>query len=239
MNGQATILIVDDDDDIRRMIAVYLQQAGMATVLAEDGLTALKHVARGGIDLVILDVMMKGIDGIEVCRRIRETSYVPLLFLSAKSAEWDKVHGLATGADDYLSKPFSPIELVARVNAHLRRVSYMGRTPDVTSTNRIVRNGLEIDLLSRTVFLFGKEIRLTKTEYDILVLLAQHPNRVFPSEEIFERVWGERGMEGNNTVMVHISRLREKLGKHAGELDLIVNMWGVGYKIQENRIPGN
>ncbi|WP_246183433.1 response regulator transcription factor [Paenibacillus methanolicus] len=162
-----------------------------------------------------------------MCRRIRDFSKVPIMLVSAKSADWDKVHGMDVGADDYITKPFSPVELVARVKAHLRRASYTNEPPKAVVSGMIMPGGLIIDHASRSASLHGQPIRLAKTEFEILLLLARHPNRVFPADEIYERVWDENGPGSHNAVMVHISRLREKLGQVDGETEWISNVWGV------------
>ncbi|WP_242220954.1 response regulator transcription factor [Bacillus cereus group sp. BfR-BA-01380] len=229
---QQSILVVDDDKDIVEMIEVYLQQEGYKVVKAYDGEQALQLFSEHDIELAILDIMMPMMDGIEVCRRIREKYNIPVMFLSAKATDVDKVIGLSTGADDYIVKPFSIIELVARVKAQLRRYTYLNRTPVQMLEKKIQIRGLEIDENSRKVLLYGEYINLTKTEYEILHLMATHPNRVFTLEEIYESVWREAAYESNNTVMVHLARLRGKIEANPKESKFIQNVWGVGYKIE-------
>ncbi|MFB9329977.1 response regulator transcription factor [Paenibacillus aurantiacus] len=231
-----SVLVVDDDADIRRMIGIYLRQADIDAVLAEDVEDALRRLAVQPVGLVLLDIMMPGVDGFELCRRIRELSKVPIMFVSAKTADWDKVHGLDVGADDYMTKPFSPAELVARVKAHLRRAAYSSEPPKEAAADSGLHAGIAVDPERRSVTVYGQPVRLTKTEFDILWLLVQHPNRVFPADEIYERVWGEHGPGSPNAVMVHISRLREKLGQMSGESEWIANVWGVGYKISDGLV---
>ncbi|MDZ5608091.1 response regulator transcription factor [Bacillus pseudomycoides] len=230
---QKSILIVDDDADIVQLIEVHLKQDGFKVLRAYNGVEALDILETNDIQLAILDIMMPAMDGIEVCRRIRERHNIPVMFLSAKSNDIDKVIGLSTGADDYIAKPFSMMELVARVKAQIRRYTYFNQAPSEINEKKIQIRGLEIDELSRKVMLYGKSINLTKTEYDILYLMAKNRNRVFTLEEIYENVWRERAHESNNTVMVHIARLRNKIEENPRESAIIQNVWGVGYKIED------
>lgn len=176
---------------------------------------------------------MPEIDGIELCRRIRESKPIPIIMLSARTSDMDKVFGLGAGADDYISKPFSSIELIARIKAQLRRYTYLNNRTQPVTDHKLYIQELTIDPAARSVSLYGKSVKLTKTEYDILLLLAQNRNRVFTMEEIYEKVWKERYFSGNNSVMVHIARLREKIDDHLRESKIIKNIWGVGYKIEE------
>ncbi|NWK70329.1 response regulator transcription factor [Bacillus paramycoides] len=217
-----SILIVDDDRDIIRFINVNLKQEGFTVFSADNGEEALEILNNNNIQLAILDVMMPQMDGIELCRRIRETHSIPIMFLSAKSSDVDKVIGLSTGADDYIVKPFSTIEFIARVKAQLRRYTYFNQNTVQVIEKKINIRGLEIDEVSRAVMLYGQAINLTKTEYDILHLMAAARNRVFTIEEIYE---------SNNTVMVHIARLKNKIEGNPKEPKFIQNVWGVGYKI--------
>ncbi|MEK7017095.1 response regulator transcription factor [Bacillus sp. FSL R9-9410] len=226
-----SILIVDDDRDIIRFINVNLEQEGFTIYSADNGEEALEILNNNDIQLAILDVMMPQMDGIELCRRIREKYSLPIMFLSAKSSDIDKVIGFSTGADDYIVKPFSTIEFIARVKAQLRRYTYFNQNTVQEMEKKISIRGLEIDEVSRTVTLYGDTINLTKTEYDILYLMAVARNRVFTIEEIYESVWKERAHESNNTVMVHIARLRNKIEESSKEPKFIQNVWGVGYKI--------
>ncbi len=227
------ILVVDDEQAIADLIEIHLLAEGYRVRKADNGADALRIVAEEDPDLVVLDIMMPGMDGLEVCRAIRRERNVPILMLSAKSEDVDKILGLKTGADDYLTKPFNPLELTARVKAQLRR--YLALNPASAMAREagvIAVGGLRIDQRGRSVTKDGREIALTPTEYDILVLLASHPGRVFSSEEIFERVWKERYFQSNNTVMVHIRRLREKVEDDPSHPTLIRTVWGVGYKIE-------
>jgi DNA-binding response OmpR family regulator len=226
-----SILIVDDDQDIIQFINVNLIQEGFTVFSADNGEEALEIINHNSIQLAILDIMMPQMDGIELCRRIREKHSLPIMFLSAKSSDIDKVIGFSTGADDYIVKPFSTIEFVARVKAKLRRYTYFNQNNVQVIEKKINIRGLEIDEVSRTVMLYGQAINLTKTEYAILHLMGVARNRVFTIEEIYESVWKERAHESNNTVMVHIARLRNKIEENSKEPKFIQNVWGVGYKI--------
>ncbi|MDQ0178308.1 response regulator transcription factor [Bacillus chungangensis] len=223
------ILVVDDDKDIVKLISIYLKNEGFDVVVANNGEDALNMIQQSDVDLVILDIMMPGIDGIEVCRRIREKHVIPIIMLSAKTEDMDKIYGLMTGADDYMIKPFNPLELIARIKSLIRR-SYQYKSV-VKNKNLLTIGDIEIDKTSHTVLTKGAPISLTAKEFDILYLLASHLGRVFSTEEIFELIWKEAYVYSNNTVMVHISNLREKLEKALG-YKLIKTVWGVGYKIE-------
>lgn len=226
----ATILVVDDEAAIADLVEIHLLAAGYDVLKAADGDAALAAVDRCPPDLVILDVMMPGTDGIEACRRIRAERDIPVLMLSARSEVSDKVLGLGIGADDYVVKPFNPLELVARVKALLRR--YRGRDDaPVGDADDIISNGLVVSRAKHLVTVDGSPVSLTPTEFAIVDLLAANPGRVFSSEEIFERVWREPYLQSNNTVMVHIRRIREKLETDPRHPTLIKTVWGVGYKL--------
>lgn len=229
------VLIVDDEREIAELIEIYLRNEGFQTSIAGDGEEALELYGREPYDLVILDIMMPRMDGLEVCRKLRKDQSVPILMVSAKTQDMDKIMGLMTGADDYMAKPFNPMELIARVRSLLRR-SYQYSKPDGGSSGRDsgkeLRLGqLRIDKMSHIADVEGRPLQLTSTEFGILYLLASQPGRVFSAEDIFQQVWKEKYFESNNTVMVHISKLRDKLEKELGE-KLIVTVWGVGYKIE-------
>lgn len=227
------ILVVDDDKEILDLIEFNLKNEDYHVLKASNGEEALRFVESNDIQLIILDIMMPEVDGMEVCRRVRMTKNIPIIILSAKASEIDKVIGLSTGADDYVIKPFSIIELIARVKAQLRRYVYLNNSnKDKVEDNLIKVNGLEINKETFEVKVYGKDISLTKTEYEIVLLMAENPNRVFPLEEIFGRVWREKYFQGNNTVMVHIARIREKLEENPREPQIIKTVWGVGYKIE-------
>lgn len=210
-----------------------MKNEGYSVLKAYNGNDALQLVGNNDIHLIILDIMMPGIDGMEVCRRVRMTKNIPIIILSAKSLEIDKVIGLSTGADDYIVKPFSTMELIARVKAQLRRYIYLNDNTKEKSEDCLINiNGLQINKETRSVKVYEKGINLTKTEYEIVLLMAENPNRVFPLEEIFQRVWKEKYFQGNNTVMVHIARIREKIEENPREPKIIKTVWGVGYKIE-------
>ena len=226
------ILIVDDDDKIARLIEIYLQNEGFVVTKAGNGHEALEIVEKEPIQLIILDVMMPGLDGIEVCIKIRESHTTPILMLSAKDSDMDKINGLMTGADDYMVKPFNPLELVARVKSLLRRSSYSGSNSTQESVNGIKIGPLQLDKDTHSVTVYGSPVKLTPIEFGILYLLASYPGRVFSSEEIFELIWKDKYFDSNNSVTVHISRLREKLEKEMDGEKLIHTVWGVGYKLE-------
>ncbi len=227
------VLVVDDESDMRQLVGMYLDNFGYEWGEAENGKEALKKLETDHYDFVVLDIMMPEMDGLSVCKEIRKTSDVPIIFLTAKGEEWNRVNGLRMGADDYIVKPFSTIEFIARVKAQLRRYTYFNQNAVQVIEKKINIRGLEIDEVSRTVMLYGETINLTKTEYEILYLMAAAKNRVFTIEEIYESVWKERAYESNNTVMVHIARLRNKIEEDPKEPKFIQNVWGVGYKIED------
>ncbi|QGQ99447.1 DNA-binding response regulator [Paenibacillus psychroresistens] len=225
------ILIVDDDSKIAQLIEIYLKNEGYRSVKAINGFEALDIMDSQLIHLVILDVMMPGMDGLQVCLKIREKQITPILMLSAKDGDMDKITGLISGADDYMVKPFNPMEMVARVKSLLRR-AYFSLQMSPPSEHLIRLHSLQIDKQSHSVTVGGKVVRLTPIEFGILFLLASHLGRVFNSEEIFELIWKEKYYESNNSVTVHMSRLREKLEKEMDGEKLIHTVWGVGYKIE-------
>lgn len=225
---RATILIADDEAEIADLIALHLEKEGYHLIKVSDGKEAVRVIQSHPIDLVILDIMMPGLDGYEVTRQIREQHRMPIIFLSAKTSDLDKITGLVMGADDYMTKPFNPMELVARVNAQLRRSMQLNQ-PAMGNTSVLEAGGLIIDPDKRSVVLYGNSIELTPKEFDILYLLASHPKKVFSAENIFRQVWGEDYYEGGNTVMVHIRTLRKKLGEDASKDKWIKTVWGVGY----------
>ncbi|MFJ7971445.1 vancomycin resistance response regulator transcription factor, VanR-F/VanR-M family [Psychrobacillus sp. NPDC096389] len=224
-----TILIADDEEEIADLVAIHLEKEGYHIIKVSDGQEVIHAVEAQVIDLLILDIMMPKMDGYEVTRRIREQHNMPIIFLSAKTSDFDKVQGLVIGADDYMTKPFIPIELVARVNAQLRR--YMKLNQPKTKQNlNLEFGGLMISPEQRTVILYGKNIELTPKEFEILYLLASNPNKVYSAEDIFQKVWGDAYYESGNTVMVHIRTLRKKLEEDKRKDKMIKTVWGVGYK---------
>lgn len=224
--GRVTILIADDEKEIADLIAMYLEQEGYETIKVYDGEAAVQAANARRIDLAILDIMMPKLDGHEVTRTLREHYRMPIIFLSAKTSDLDKITGLVIGADDYMTKPFNPMELVARVKAQLRRSMQLNRPAEGTA-KVIEIGGLCIDPDKRAVTRNGQAIELTPKEFDILALLATHPNKVFGAEHIFRQVWGESYFESGNTVMVHIRTLRKKLGDDKNKY--VRTVWGVGY----------
>jgi DNA-binding response OmpR family regulator len=222
-----SILIADDQEDIADLIAIYLKNEGYHVIKVSDGQEAVRVVETQSIDLLILDIMMPIMDGYEVTRRIRERYNMPIIFLSAKTSDFDKVQGLVIGADDYMTKPFTTIELVARVNAQLRR--FMKLNQPKTKKTFLEYGGLVITPDQRTVTLYSESIELTPKEFDILYLLASHPKKVYSVENIFQHVWREAYFESGNTVMVHIRTLRKKLEEGKNNHKWIKTVWGVGY----------
>lgn len=216
------ILIVDDERAIRRLLGLYLRDAGFTVVEAADGADAVAQVRRGGVDLVLLDLMLPGKDGFDTCREIRDLSTVPVIMVTARDGETNRILGLELGADDYVTKPFSPNEVVARVRAVLRRVAEpRGGAP--------LRAGAALlDTRSRTCVVDGRAVDLTRTEFDLLAELATHPNVVHSRERLLERVWGYRSPVGTKTVDVHVANLRRKIGADTG----IVTVRGVGYRME-------
>lgn len=219
----STILVVDDEPDIRDVIHVYLRNEGYKVIEAANGEEALNIINTTSVQLVILDVMMPIMDGIKACFKIREVSTTPIIMLSAKEEDIDKITGLTTGADDYMVKPFNPLELLARVKAQLRRQTLIGK-PE--SSSLILIKDLVIDTSKHSVKLKENDISLTPLEFSILVLLASHPGQVFSSEKIYETVWKEPYGYSDNTVMVHIRNLREKLELTPREPQYIKTVWG-------------
>lgn len=222
-----TILIADDEAEIADLVELHLAREGYRCIKAASGHEAVQAVQSQTVDLAILDIMMPGMDGYEVTRQIRETSAMPIIFLSAKTSDLDKITGLVIGADDYMTKPFNPMELVARVNAQMRRALQFNQQTGGNAAPVLESGGLVIDPGRHTVTQFGNPVELTPKEFDILYLLASHPKKVFSAEHLFQSVWGEAYYESGNTVMVHIRTLRKKLGDDKNKW--IKTVWGVGY----------
>ena len=228
------ILLVEDDKEIREGVEIFLKSQGYVVFQAADGLEGLKALEDNEIDLAIVDVMMPKMDGITMTAKLREKYDFPVIFLSAKSEEVDKILGLNMGADDYITKPFTPMELLARVNSHLRRYHrFLDRLSSKQAEDpRIHRlGGLEVNEETVEVMVDDKPVKVTPIEFKILLLLIQNPGRVFPAEEIYERVWNERAIN-TDTVMVHIRNLREKIEVNPREPKYVKVVWGVGYKIE-------
>lgn len=226
------VMVVDDEKEIRDAIEIYLRpNEDINVIKCQDGIEALDMLESKEIHLIILDIMMPRLDGVRTCIKIREKRNIPIIMLSAKSEDADKILGLNIGADDYITKPFNPLELGARVKSQLRR--YMAFGNYKPNQNEINIRDLIINKETRQVLVEGQEIKLTPLEFKILLLLAESPGRVFPSGEIYERVWEEPAFNTDNTVTVHIRRIREKIEINPKEPKYIKVVWGVGYKIEK------
>ncbi|WP_076266122.1 response regulator transcription factor [Paenibacillus sp. FSL A5-0031] len=227
-----TILVVDDDPEIRDILHIYLRNEGYRVVEAVDGQHAVEVINREPVHLIILDVMMPKWDGIKACLKIREEHDVPIIMLSAKGEDIDKITGLSTGADDYVTKPFNPLELLARVKAQLRRQSLTVQA--ASASNEITIDALIINKDQHLVTVKGQEIALTPIEFAILLLLASHRGQVFNIDKIYQNVWKDQSaFYSENTVMVHIRNIREKIEDNPREPRYIKTVWGVGYKIEK------
>jgi len=231
--GKLSILVVDDDKEIVNAISIYLENEGYRVYKAYDGFQALDIITSHDIKLILIDIMMPRLDGLSAVVKIREQKNIPIIILSAKSEDSDKILGLSIGADDYVTKPFNPMELVARVKSQLRRYLTLGDVNGTRKANVLKSGGLCFDLDSRTVTVDGEPVKLTATEMKIVELLLRHPGRVFPAEEIYERVWQEPAYNAENTVMVHIRRIREKIEINPREPKYLKVVWGIGYKIEK------
>ncbi len=232
------ILVVDDEKTITDLVGIYLRNEGFDVTLAYNGADAARLILEREFDLAVLDIMLPDVDGFELLRTIRTERTYPVIMLTARDSQSDKIEGLTLGADDYMVKPFRPLELVARCKAQLRRYTRYGSreqaAPVEDAGPTISFNGLEINRDARTVTVDEKSVRCTPLEYSILLYLAEHRGHVVPVEELFRAVWDEEFMAGsNNTVMVHIRHLREKLGDDAQNPRFIKNIWGVGYTIEK------
>lgn len=228
------VLVVDDKREIREAIRIYLRGEDIETIMATNGQEAVDLMKQQDIHLILMDVMMPGIDGIVATSLIREFSNVPIIMLTAKSEDTDKIMGLSLGADDYITKPFNPMELVARVKSQLRRYLQLGSQTVTSSTNQDILevNGLRINTATKQVFVDGKEVRLTPTEFKILSLLMRNKGRVFSISDIYENVWDEPGYNAENTVAVHIRKIREKIEINPRDPRYLKVVWGIGYKIE-------
>lgn len=224
------VLVVDDEKEIRDAIEIYLRGEKLNVKKAEDGLEALDILEGKQIHLIILDIMMPKLDGIKTCLKIRESKNIPIIMLSAKGEDSDKILGLNVGADDYITKPFNNLELVARVKSQLRRYE---KPLSIEESSVIKVKDLEIDTLLKKITVRGEEIKATATEYKILLLLASNLGRVFSIKEIYEKVWEEPFYKSENTVTVHIRRIREKIELNTKEPEYIKVVWGIGYKIEK------
>lgn len=233
--AETNILVVDDEQEIADLVEIYLVSDGYKVFKASNAQDGLDILNKEDIHLCLLDIMMPGMNGLEMCKKIRETNNIPIIMLSAKSTDLDKILGLGTGADDYVVKPFNPLELTARVKSQLRRYTQLNPNSNVHETvkNEISIRGLTINKDNHKVTVYDEEVKLTPIEFDILYLLASNPDKVFSTDEIFEKVWNEKVYEANNTVMVHIRRLRGKMKEDERQDKIITTVWGVGYKIEK------
>lgn len=225
------ILIIEDEISIAELERDYLESYGFGVELAFTGDSGLQKARSEAFDLIVLDIMLPNVDGFEICRRIRSEQEVPILFVSAKSEDIDKIRGLGLGADDYIVKPFSPNELVARVKAHLARYERLAGNREEKDKEVVIRiRGLQINGSSRRVFVNENEVTFTAKEFDLLTFLASHPNRVFSKEHLFERIWGLDSMGDIATVTVHIRKIREKIEMDPSQPQFIETIWGAGYR---------
>ena len=229
-----TILVVDDDPEIVGAIAIVLEREGYRVLRAYDGLEALDLALDPAIRLILIDVMMPKLDGLSALIRIRERRNLPIIVLSAKSEDTDKILGLSMGADDYIAKPYNPQELAARVKSQLRRYTLLGDVHTQEREGLLINGRLAYDTVSRTLQADGEPVRLTATETKIVDLLMRNPGRIFPAEELYRRVWNEDAFSCENTVMVHIRRIREKIELNPKEPDYIKVVWGIGYKMERH-----
>ena len=225
------ILVCDDDKEIVEAIEIYLAQEGYNVIKAYDGEQAIRALKENDIQLLIIDIMMPKLDGIHATLKIREYSSIPIIILSAKSEDADKILGLTAGADDYVTKPFNPSELVARVKSQLRRYTQLGAMQKTAA--QIVIRGLVLDTESKSVMVDGEAVRLTPLEYKILELLCRHPGRVFSTEEIYRQVWND-DIGSDNAIAVHVRHIREKIEINPKEPRYLKVVWGVGYKIERS-----
>lgn len=226
--NEGCVLIVDDDADIRNMIGIYLENTSIPYIKCENAIKALEILEQYKIDLILLDIMMPGLNGMDACIKIREQSKVPIIFMSAKVQDMDKVQGLSVGADDYITKPFNPIEMVARVKAQLRRYRQYN---DGNGATTLQYKELELNEATRQVWLRGAEVKLTPKEFSILAYLLKNKGMVMSIKRIYEYVWQEEFFDNDSTVIMHISNLRDKLEGGAQEFQYIKTVWGAGYKI--------
>ena len=231
--GSARILVVDDDKEIAKAIEKLLTFEGYEVIKAYNGLEALDTLVSNNIQLILLDVMMPQLDGLSATMKIRQSKNIPIIILSAKSEDSDKILGLSMGADDYITKPFNPQELVARVRSQLRRYLDLGCKGNAVNSSQIAVGGLCLDTDAKQLTVDGEVVKLTATEYKILELLVTNAGAVFSAEKIYERVWNEDAYSVENTVMVHIRRIREKIEINPKEPKYLKVVWGIGYKIEK------
>jgi len=228
MSGEL-ILVVDDEVNVSEVVSLYLAREGFRVATARDGPAALEEAARQRPSLIVLDLMLPGLDGLEITRRLRGEGAVPIIMLTARSQEADRIRGLETGADDYVVKPFSPQELVARVKAVLRRATPQ---PDDDAQRPLIHGDFQIDPLTRSVVIAERSRELTAKEFDLLLFMARHPRQVFTRAQLLENVWGFSEFVDPSTVTVHIRRLREKVESNPAEPQMLQTVWGVGYRFE-------
>ena len=232
--GSETILVVDDNKEIVYSISKLLKYEGYEVVEAYDGMEALQAMENHNINLILLDIMMPRMNGLSALMKVRERSKTPVIILSAKTEESDKVSGLMLGADDYIEKPYNPAELIARVKAHIRRYRVWGGENPVGTTEQLVNGGLILDKSKKIILVEGEEVKLTATEYKILELFMSNLGHVFSAEQIYEKVWNDEATFAvENTVMVHISHIREKIEIDAKKPRYVKVVWGIGYKMEQ------
>ncbi|MCR5627537.1 MAG: response regulator transcription factor [Lachnospiraceae bacterium] len=225
------ILIIEDEESIADLEKDYLELSDFQVDIENNGEVGLKRALEGGFDLIILDLMLPGMDGFEICKEIRKQKNIPVIMVSAKKDDIDKIHGLGLGADDYMTKPFSPSELVARVKAHMAR--YDRLTQSGGNTNEVVEiRGLKIDKTARRVYVNGEEKQLTTKEFDLLTFLASNPNHVYSKEDLFKNIWDMDSIGDIATVTVHIKKIREKIEFDSSNPQYIETIWGVGYRFK-------
>ncbi|MGU3461809.1 response regulator transcription factor [Bacillus sp. D48C] len=232
--SKETILIVDDEKEIRELIAIYLKSEGYRVLQARDGEEGLELLKKNEVHLIVLDIMMPKIDGIHMCMKVREIEEMPIIMLSAKTQDMDKILGLTTGADDYVTKPFNPLELIARIKSQLRRYMKMKGRVSEQNENEVEIGDIKINVATYEVIVANQEVKLTPREFSILELLARNQGMVLSAEQIYERVWKEQSFQSDNTVMVHIRKLREKIEENPRKPRYIKTVWGVGYKIEKD-----
>jgi|SRR5690625_296197 len=230
--SKETILVIDDEKEIRDLISIYLKNEGYNVIEASDGGEGLDILRDNQVHLIVLDIMMPKLNGIEMCIKVREIAEMPIIMLSAKTQDMDKIMGLTTGADDYITKPFNPLELVARVKSQLRRYMRMS-SGRLQNENEIEIGEMLINVSTHEVTVEDREIKLTPREFSILELLSRNCGIVFSAEKIYEKVWKEQSFQSDNTVMVHIRKIREKIEDNPRKPVFIKTVWGVGYKIEK------
>ena len=231
--AETNILVVDDEQEIADLVEIYLVSDGYKVFKANNAKEGLEILDQEEIHLVLLDIMMPGMDGLEMCRKIRETNNIPIIMVSAKTQDIDKIVGLSTGADDYVAKPFNPLELMARVKSQLRRYRELNPSKPHERQEVISLKHLEINKVTHQVVCYGESIKLTPIEYNILLLLVKNAGKVFSIDQIYEAIWNEEAIGADNTVAVHIRHIREKIEINPREPRYLKVVWGVGYKIEK------